>query len=296
MEQEILKWIEGFEESFSAFKSLLEKQLRKAEAMLLRTVINDHLAALKQSEGRLLSTVRNIARANLVGRSLDASNLPEMQVALKSFAEELLEISGRNAQYYFATGQDKEKVARIAKDLAQIRALIGLDGNGELLPDGYLYRLSKADELRETLRSELVTAVATRQSVQSVQRAFGNIILGSKDATGALVSYYRRFAYDAHTKVREVNNLHFADELGLNFFVYQGGVIKTTRDFCEKKNGRVFSREEALKGWPKDPDLIDKKTRAQYRALIDRGRYNCRHFLMWISDTAAEQRIKKQSK
>lgn len=295
MEEQIATWIAAYEAAFGAFTKRLESQLRKAEAALLRTVLTDHVGALAQKDGAFASSVRNISKANMVSRSLDTIRDGEMKAVMKSYAEELLEIPGRNAQYYFATGQDRAKVERIEKDLAHIRALIGMREDGALLEGGYLYRLAQTDELREKLRAFLVASVATRQSVTDAQNALRRIIVGNKDADGALVSYFRRYAYDAHSTVREVNNLHFADELGMNWFVYQGGIIKTTRRFCEKKNGKVFSRQEALRDWAKDPDLIDKKTVSQYRPLLDRGRYNCRHFLMWISDTAAEQRRLKQA-
>jgi hypothetical protein len=129
--------------------------------------------------------------------------------------------------------------------------------------------------------------VATRQNVNAFSKGLKNLIQGSKDVDGAITGYWRQYAFDTYAKVREVNNLHFAQELGLKWFVYQGGIIKTSRDFCIKKNGKVFSDKEAQEQWPKDPDLIDKKRIASYRPLIDRGRNNCRHFLMWISEERA---------
>jgi hypothetical protein len=106
-----------------------------------------------------------------------------------------------------------------------------------------------------------------------------------------LVGYYQQYAYDTYSKVREISNLHYADELGLQNFIYTGGVILSSRQFCIKKNGKVFSKKEAVNSWPHDSDLIDKKHLASYNPLIDRGRNNCRHFLMYVSDElAAEMR------
>src|SRR5690606_21753943 len=45
---------------------------------------------------------------------------------------------------------------------------------------------------------------------------------------------------------RETNS-NFATDLQLNHAIYQGGLIKTSRDFCEERNNKVFTRDEILK-------------------------------------------------
>jgi hypothetical protein len=40
--------------------------------------------------------------------------------------------------------------------------------------------------------------------------------------------------------------------------------------------------------------LIDKAHLSTYNPLIDRGRHNCRHFLMWISDEMANELKQRQ--
>ena len=35
--------------------------------------------------------------------------------------------------------------------------------------------------------------------------------------------------------------------------------------------------------------VIDKKTKDAYNPIIERGRYNCRHFINWITKELAEQ-------
>ncbi len=101
-----------------------------------------------------------------------------------------------------------------------------------------------------------------------------------------LQRYLRQYAYDSFNNVFEAGNNLAAQALGLEYFIYEGTVIDTTRPFCAKKAGKVFSTEEA-KEWVNDADLIDKKTRGSYRPLIERGRYNCRHQIRYISDTLA---------
>ena len=280
----IADWIDGFERDFNALQSKLSISLRAAQAGILRAILADILPALKVKDGYLVGSIGSIAKANLIERVFDEFGRSDIDKILGMYANELLAISGKNAAYYNAIGFDREKVAAIAADLTMIRQIIGVNEEGKLLNDGFLYRLGRSDAVRDSLKQYVLTSIASRQSLKTFQDGIKAMVKGGKGVDGALVGYWNSYAYDAFSKVREIDNLHFKDEVGLKHFVYQGGIIKTSRAFCIKKNGKAFSEEEAKKNWPKDPDLIDKKHLSTYNPLIDRGRHNCRHFLMWISE------------
>lgn len=287
----IRQWAQDFETDFDALQKSLERKLRRAEASLLRRVLSDVLPKFGANDGVLNRGVRNMSKVNLIERVFDELAADEVSPILKQYAEALLGIAGKDAAFYLATGFDEAKVKAIAKDLSLLRQVIGIDPMGGLNESGFLYRLGDSFEVRESLKKYMVDAIATGAKLIDFQKGLKAIIQGTSEVNGALVNYWQSYAYDTYSRVREVSNLHFADELELNNFVYTGGIILSSRTFCVKKNGKVFSRKEALDNWPKDPDLIDKKHVASYNPLIDRGRYNCRHFLMWISDErAAEMR------
>jgi len=280
----IADWIGGFERDFTALQKALSASLRDVEANILRAILADILPALKVKDGYLVGSVGNMAKANLIERVFDEFGRTDIDAILGKYANELLAISGKNAAYYYAIGFDREKVAAIAADLTLIRQVIGIDENGKLAKEGFLYRLGRAESVRQKIKDYVVTSIVSGQSLETFRKGLKNAVSGGAGIDGALESYWNSYAYDAYSKVREVDNLHFKNEIGLKHFIYQGGLIKTSRDFCIKKNGKAFTEEEAKRDWPKDPDLIDKKHLASYNPLIDRGRNNCRHFLMWISE------------
>lgn len=296
--EELLKyskeWADKFDTDFEALKMRLEKRLSLIEASILRRILAELLPALKVEEGYIRGTVSNIAKSNLIDRIFQEISRDEMAPILTMYAEAMLEIPGKNAEWYILSGNDKKKVKAIANDTGLLRQVIGMDDKGELLQGGYLQRLGQTEIVRDRIKQYVVTSIASGQGAKSFSDGLSNLVKGNRDIDGALTGYFQQYAFDTYAKVREIDNQHFANELGLSYFVYQGGVIQTSRDFCIKKNGKVFSREEALKNWPKDPDLIDKAHLASYRPLIDRGRNNCRHFLMFISEERANEIKAKQ--
>jgi len=92
--------------------------------------------------------------------------------------------------------------------------------------------------------------------------------------------------------------------LGYRYFVYDGSILEDSRDFCVALNNKVWSVEEA-KDWvnwtpskgvyPKEYQIKqeDKNTVPTYLSypgyipMIDRGGFNCRHFISWIPDDIA---------
>lgn len=295
---EILKaiadWVDDFEAFFLAAQNDLNKKVRRVEASIYRGLIADVVPALKIEEGRIKNTLNNLAKANLIERVFDEVGRDEVNDLVRDYAAYLIEISGKNAEYYYSIGIDRAKVDAIADSVGLIRRVIGICEDGKLLQGGYLYRLATAETVREQVKQYVLTSIASGQSLKQFQSGLKGLVQSTDEVDGVLLSYWNNYAYDQFSRVREINNLHFKDEIGLKYFVYQGGLIRTSRKFCIKKNGKVFSEEEARRDWPKDPDLIDKAHLSTYNPIIDRGRHNCRHFLMWISNEMAKELKQRQ--
>jgi hypothetical protein len=290
----IADWVDDFEAFFLAAQNDLNKKVRRVEASIYRGLIADVVPALKIEEGRIKNTLNNLAKANFIERVFDEVGRDEANDLVRDYAAYLIEISGKNAEYYYSIGIDRAKVDAIADSVGLIRRVIGIGEDGKLLQGGYLYRLATAETVREQVKQYVLTSIASGQSLKQFQSGLKGLVQSTDEVDGVLLSYWNNYAYDQFSRVREINNLHFKDEIGLKYFVYQGGLIRTSRKFCIKKNGNVFSEEEAIRDWPKDPDLIDKAHLSTYNPLIDRGRHNCRHFLMWISDEMANELKQRQ--
>jgi hypothetical protein len=236
--------------------------------------------------GRLKKTPKNIAALRKLERLFDRFERDIIRDELALFAAELLEVGGLSVEYYEATAPTA-KAAAIRNSLELLRSVMGIAADGGLVADGYLDRLGRTAEVRESLRQYVVQSIVSRRSLKDFQTGFRELVEGNAETDGALQRYWRQYAYDTYNQAHEVVNSSMSDELQLEHFIYQGSVIPNTRAFCRKKAGKVFTRAEALK-WKNDPDLIDKKTAATYNPFLERGRYNCRHWLNWISRDVAE--------
>lgn len=282
----IEQWAKRFEKRLSELLETLEVRVQGMERSLTRRFLESVLEMFDFEAGRLKKTTKNIAALRKLERLFDKFERDIIRDELALFAAELLEVGGLTVEYYEATNP-AAKAAAIRNSLSLLRSVIGIDEAGGLIVGGYLDRLGKTVEARERLRQYVVQSIVTKRSLNEFQRGFRAIVEGNAETDGLLQAYWRQYAYDTYNQAHEVVNSSMADELELQHFIYQGSIIPTSREFCRKKAGKVFSRQEAMK-WKNDPDLIDKKTAASYNPFIERGRYNCRHWLNWISREVTE--------
>ena len=283
----IAQWAKRFETRLSELLQSLDTRVQGMQRSLTRRFVEAVLEMFDFEGGKLKKTTKNIAALRKLERLFENFEREIVRDELALFAAELLEIGGLTVEYYEATSP-AAKAAAIKNSLELLRSVMGITADGGLVEGGYLDRLGKTVQVRETLRQYVVQSIVSKRSLNEFQRGFRDLVEGKPGIDGALQAYWRQYAYDTYNQAHEVVNVSMADELELQHFIYQGSIIPTSREFCRKKAGKVFTRQEALK-WKNDPDLIDKKTAASYNPFIERGRYNCRHWLNWISQDLAEQ-------
>ena len=283
----IAQWAKRFETRLSELLQSLDTRVQGMQRSLTRRFLEAVLEMFDFEGGKLKKTTKNIAALRKLERLFENFEREIVRDELALFAAELLEIGGLTVEYYEATSP-AAKAAAIKNSLELLRSVMGITADGGLVEGGYLDRLGKTVQVRETLRQYVVQSIVSKRSLTDFQRGFRELVEGKPGIDGALQAYWRQYAYDTYNQAHEVVNVSMADELELQHFIYQGSIIPTSREFCRKKAGKVFTRQEALK-WKNDPDLIDKKTAASYNPFIERGRYNCRHWLNWISQDLAEQ-------
>ena len=113
-------------------------------------------------------------------------------------------------------------------------------------------------------------------------------ILGLKERSGVLNKYYRQFLYDNIMQFDRIVSNMFAEQNGLKYFIYDGGLIDTSREFCIHRNGLLFNSEN-IDDWASDPTL---PATPNYVPINDMGSYGCRHYPTWVTDEKAKELMK----
>jgi hypothetical protein len=179
---------------------------------------------------------------------------------------------------------DKKTVKALEKNLEFIKERIGFDGK-KIIPNSYLDKISVTPEVKSEIADYMTNSIANKSSYKNLSKGFKELIKGTPDSSGLLERYHNQYTFDTFNQVDESLNKVFAESLGVDqYFLYGGTVMKRTRPFCRERAGNVYTVEEAKK-W-NSLEFQGKST--PYNFFIDRGGYNCRHSINYITKEVYE--------
>jgi hypothetical protein len=267
--------------AFDRSVSLMEKEL-------FRLLVEQFLSRLQVRDGRLVNSVDNLATLAKIDDVLTVWRREFVVRALRGYVKSVLEVVAQTGELY-RDAAPSDVLERIAQDNASLRAAIGINARGAVVPGSFLAELGLVSAVRQDIKNIVLSGIQGGSTITAFQNTLRDFVTGNRQVDGRLRRYYRQYAFDVWNQAFETKNKQFADALGLRWFIYAGDIIRTTRTFCRKKVGKVFAVEEAVRTWPNDPDLIGRNRPEVYNPIRDRGRWNCRHRIRYISEELARQ-------
>ena len=269
--------------------SKLSKKVRTSQKLLIRLLVEHFNDSLETVDGVIIASPNNYRLVAELDSIFDNYYNISGKELVKKLAIDLLAVRSYNVDYFTELGFESSKVERVIKSNVKIRKSLGLTPTGRLKKGSLLYDISTLPSVRNELRDFVTSALLSEdRSLKSLRDGIKQRIdapprvEGEKAKRGRLERYYHRYAFDKFREIDEITNDSAAKALGLEHFIYTGGLITTSRKFCIKRNARAFTVEET-KVWKDDPDLIDKKTKKSYQPLIELGRNGCRHSKRYIT-------------
>lgn len=283
---------------------LREEYLAQREALLIAKVdvlavklydkiFTEYLSQLEQNAGKLVMNSKNV---NMV-KGLDAIytnfmakyNVP----VVKGFIADVKGIVPLNEQY-FSTISTKPTIAGAKKAIKVVNKGLGLTESGVPIKDGFTDKFIRDKTLLKKIKKQTTQALTQRKGFQQFRQELQKTVEGEKGKplSGGLQQYYRNNAYDTLSKVDRIASEEIADELGMLYFYYTGGIITDTRPFCRKCNGKIVNSAEfrhLTYSKLKDnlrPGIPDGKKQT-WHPLEDLGGYACRHRKDYIDESLA---------
>lgn len=258
-----------------------DKAVANFQKRLLKYIQDEYLPALK--DGKIQYTAANFRDANIFTSKIDKI-LSDFAPAFKEIAIKMLETSAYSADYFAAAANVKATVSDIEPRLKILSERIGIDyKTGKVIEGSYISRLSKMDAIRNQIADYITNSIANNADWKSFQQGIKDLITGNKKVDGSLIRYSKQYVHDTARQASQSIDNAFADKYALDYFLYFGDEIETTRPFCKSRYDKVFHRSD-VKNWPDDLPYFQPN----YNFFIDRGGYNCRHQIRWITRAEAK--------
>lgn len=249
-------------------------------------VSNDLGAAIKNSRAALKKSMRNLEKRIMSALKDIETGKKGQLVRTRENLKQLNSIHKKLVVYfdeYYEEGVYKslkgfERVAKSIEanwpDLDNAIEYTSIDKDMmEVLANQSLEEFKQfGDTAREHIAKSMYDHVIAGGSFGELVTEVASILGTGIDARGNnMARYAELWANDVLMNFHQAVTLKKASDAGLNYFLYYGNVIETSRQFCIDRAGKVFSEQE-IKSW----NGMTWRGKSG-PPLTRRGGYNCRH-------------------
>ena len=140
------------------------------------------------------------------------------------------------------------------------------------------------------LKNILTTSVSTGQSFGDTVKALRTFIEGNSEIDGTLLRHVKQVARDGFSFAdRQYTNI-IANDLGVEWYLYSGGRVTDTREFCRLRQGLYFHKKEVEK-WANSPWQGKASGTTSSTIFTFAGGYNCMHSILPVSKFSVPKEV-----
>jgi hypothetical protein len=267
-------------------ENTLKKNVSGAQRKLLTVLVNKFMDQLQIENGKIVQNAKNIRLTLALDTIFNSFDKNINSKLIKSYADDMKGSTARNAEYFKSFEPNNKKFKKIKTGVDDlINARLGIKDN-KPVKGGFLDNFNKDSRMRNGFKELVTKGITGGVSRSDMNKQVRSFIVGTDGVGGALQKEYANFIYDTYQQVDNLAANNYAVSLNMQSFIYSGGKIKTTREFCCQRNGLIFTVKEAQK-WQ---TLTFTGKSNPYNPLINLGGYNCRHSTQYISNITAAKR------
>lgn len=265
----------------------LNKAFDRVQNMFLTLFFNSFVDKLQRDEnGVVLNNAFNrnlMLQVDAIFTSFYKVASPVIVAAISGGVSKVIDF---NDKYYNILQPEAKLLPIKERVMKNIKDWLGVDSDNNIKRNGYIDTIIQSPELKIKIKDMSMKSVYGQQGWFDMRDNFREWIdplpsKGNADQIGKFKQYYRNYTYDLYSQIDRGTALTFATDLKLEFAVYEGGLIETSRKFCKEHNGKVYHRTEI------EQFELKEAMPPNYNPFTDLGGYGCRHHLNWIPNSLA---------
>lgn len=144
--------------------------------------------------------------------------------------------------------------------------------------------------LKDGLQSQVISPLSQilNQNVNSGGQFSGFLdqvktyIVGNDQVEGRALSYTRTYLRDTLFTYSRTYQQSITNDLGLEYYLYSGGLIDKSRPFCIERAGKYFSHKE-IESWASEDWAGKKQGTTESSIFLFAGGHNCAHSIIPVS-------------
>lgn len=237
-------------------KTRLVKTIRGLEDKMIRLMKDIEVS----KSGKVMGTRVNLKQTQAIHKQMLNLFAIEYGDEVKGLIDEFDSIS--------------KHIQRSWRDLGESVKFTGVDRDmfrtlkGQTFSEYEAFGTAAQNRIAKAMYSAMTGATAYSDLLKTVQGA----LTGHKDVAGrSMLTYADQHTFDSVMNFQNEVNVKKAEDLGFDHFLYVGDIISTSRQFCIRRAGKVYSKKE-IESWNKR-----KWSGKSGPPMSNRGGYRCRH-------------------
>ena len=269
-------------ELIASLMSSMDGQVKDNQKKLLEKVLEKFVDKLEKDEnGNVKNNDRNRNLLIQFDDIFKEYQKKEARDTVGLLLQSVGSIINFNQKYFSALDGQARTLPIIPKVKDFMKVWLGIKGD-IVEPNGYLDKLVSNDPAKIALKNQAMKIVIGQEGFEDAKKQIKTLIDGNQNTMGALEKHHRNFAFDLYSQIDRATSDVIRNDLGFVFAIYEGGLIETSRVFCEEHDGNIYHISEIKKFNPKEAKPPN------YNPITDLGGYGCRHHLNWISTAMAK--------
>lgn len=269
-------------ELIASLMSSMDGQVKDNQKKLLEKVLEKFVDKLEKDEnGNVKNNDRNRNLLIQFDDIFKEYQKKEARDTVGLLLQSVGSIINFNQKYFSALDGQARTLPIIQKVKDFMKVWLGIKGD-IVEPNGYLDKLVSNDPAKIALKNQAMKIVIGQEGFEDAKKQIKTLIDGNQNTMGALEKHHRNFAFDLYSQIDRATSDVIRNDLGFVFAIYEGGLIETSRIFCEEHDGNIYHISEI-----KDFNPTEAKP-PNYNPITDLGGYGCRHHLNWISTAMAK--------
>jgi hypothetical protein len=148
--------------------------------------------------------------------------------------------------------------------------------NALILQDGI------RSQIKIPLNQILEQNVSTGGTFTGMLKQVSDFVKGNEDVEGRLLRYTKTYLNDILFQYARSFQQSVTADLKLEWYLYAGGLIRDSREFCQERTGKFFNQKE-IESWAKLSWKGKDPLTTESSIFIVCGGFNCRHELIPVS-------------
>jgi len=282
---------EILEEKETRLENVPEQFANKVEQVQKETLreLISLLDSLEREGSYIAISIDNIAKIQQISEELLSFIFDETEYtqALNSFSKEFPAQAALSREYFDQITKDF-----VNKDIYKKTLRQSQKQTVELLSKTAINQV-----FINPMKDVLLASVSGGASFTDTIQALTDIVLGTKEKEGNLLSHVKQVAFDGFAFADRQYMKTAIEDLGFEWFQYFGGRIKDSRYFCVERANGIFHKKE-IEYWGETASLWDKPPGSKFHGggrvettnkttiWTFAGGYNCRHQIAPVAESS----------